>query len=303
VRIHEKQGSVNGELENEPFFPGRPSERPLPEPMHHADEAARLYAQNAVSTGARSDATSAAPRANDDVLYLGMNTAKGGSVAQNDREWNNLVGVKKERVEASRSGKIDGFDLSDEKQRLGFCKTLGLPDEQAERIAKVIESANPEGREELAGIAKVLARGERGEKVPSRWILSGHTGNVIRDGDSPNQIDVSDVRALAKVMPQGAAYVEDILVSGCFSGGKEQLEAWKDAFPNVRSVVGYGTSGSFTEGDKSPTEAWAVAHITKWLAATKGRGLPTSALQHERGILFQNISYWDGSYHPAISHK
>src|SRR5207248_2611767 len=130
----------------------------------------------------------------------------------------------------------------------------------------------------FAGIASVLARAERGESVPSRWILSGHYGDTITDGSGTgNAVRTEDVRAIAKAFPKGAAFVEDIMISGCYSGGKEQLEAWKSAFPNLRTAWGYGVEGSRGERDKSPTGANALRHIQEWEIETRGRGTPAHA--------------------------
>lgn len=273
-----------------------------------ADEQARLFAENARARTTASDATSAAPRPNDDILYLGMNTAEAvpGYGAQNDYEAKNLAGVaagrgRVVRVAASGSSVVDGHDLSKEEGVRAFAKTLGLPPGRAEEIANVLLAASVEGRDELAGLAVVLARGERGEPVPSRWILSGHYGDRISDGASHNGVESRDVQALARALPKGAAQVEDIMISGCYSGSKPQLEAWHAAFPGTRSVWGYGT-GTHQKADQSPTGAWAVRHMAAWEAATRGRGAPTEAVRARELMVSGNVSYLAaGAYHAATS--
>lgn len=287
----------------EPFFDRAPAREP--EVPHDAGEAARMFAENAAAKPKTASDAAGAPPENDRVLYLGLNTTKTGEVAQNDREHTNLVFLTRgqvERVAASSSSKVDGFDLSTKEGVLGFARSLRLDAAKADAVAAVLANAPTEGRDELAGIAKVLARAERGGVVPSRWVLSGHHGDTITDGASGNALRAADVRALAKALPAGAASVRDLMISGCYSGGREQLAAWKEAFPNLRSAWGYGWQGSYGAGDKSPSDAGAVRHIQEWEAETRGARTPTAGARSVAAVGGQNISLWvDGRYAPATS--
>jgi len=230
-------------------------------------------------------------RINDRILYVGMNHAD----HENDREWQNLSYCTHgncERVE-------DSVAIMDDDQTRAFVKSLGLADERSRAVLDVLRRTPDAGRDEIAGIAKVLARAYTGGEVPSRILLSGHYGDVITDGSgSGNAIRTSDVRAIARALPKGAEFVEDIMVSGCYSGGKDQLEIWQTAFPNLRIAWGYGRQDSHEESDKSPTGANAVRHIQEWELETRGRGTPSHAREALHGVVgANNISWWDGTYH------
>jgi hypothetical protein len=277
-------------LNDEPHPQPKPEHRDAP---HYETNAALLFARNV----------------NDRVLYVGMNAADshdGKGTPENELEWKSLsylTGGRAERVQTSSGSTVEGFDISSDDGMRSFVKSLGLDDERSKGVVDVLRKTPTAGRDEIANIAKVLARGEKGGVVPSRWILSGHYGDTITDGSgSGNALRTEDVRAIAKALPKGAAMVEDIMVSGCYSGGKEQLEAWKTAFPNLRSAWGYGWQGSHGEGDKSPTGANAVRHVQEWELETRGRAAPVHAREALHGIVGAgNVSYWDGAYHPAIS--
>lgn len=237
---------------------------------------------------------------NDDVLYLGVNHAVVDGQVQCDREARQLRFIAPNLVRvmsATDDATVGTFDLAKDSDLLPFAKSLGVPQEQAEKIAAVLEGARTQGRDELAGLAMVWARAERelGE-VPSRIVLSGHcAGAGIYDGaDSSNDVDFDDVRALAKAMPKAAAHVEDIMISACHSGSEDELEAWHDAFPNLRSAWGYGSDQS-----KSPTSSVAVAHMAAWERATRGRDVPHAQPAILHG---SNVTYWtaaDGHHVPT----
>ena len=288
--------------------PARPSlldAQPHDGPLGYDADVAR-YAQNASGAAPKTanDATSALPAANDQILYLGANTDKN----QADNEFKNLnfvAGGKATQIKTSTDSSITAangqkFDLGKPGDVDAWSKTLGLPDAKATAVATAIKNASGAGRDELAQIATVWAKGENGGSVPSRLVLSGHVADRLMDADGSNGIESKDIQALAKAMPRAAAQVEDVMVSACYGGSKEQIDAWRGAFPNAKSIWTYG-DGGHTVRDKSPTGAVAVEHLVEWEKETRGRSLPTAkptTTMDEMGkSTLHNVTLWTGSYH------
>ena len=245
------------------------------------DRAARLYAENAVPTRSRPDAAGA-PSFNDQILYVGMNSKDGQCAleAASLRYGGNVVIEHGERERAVGADHVrvgtHVVDLATDDGAAAFAKSLGLPEKQAEAIAKVVRHADAGSRDELAGIARVWARAEQGHDIPSRMVLSGHCfGNSVWDGGTANlgELEFSSICALAAAMPKASARVEDLMISGCSSGYdgatatgvRFPLSAWKGIFPNLKTAWGYGNE------HHSPSGAQAIGHIAAWANATRGR--------------------------------
>jgi hypothetical protein len=146
----------------------------------------------------------------------------------------------------------------------GFVGTLGLPAEQSAKIADAIESAGPDARDELAGIAQVWARGEKGESVPSRMVLSGHHAGSQIWGDDNGVLSWTSLRKLTDAMPKAAAQVEDLHLAACYSGGDHAESRYKGMFPNAKTVWAYS-------GSAPGTWSGAFSHLSAWEGATRGR--------------------------------
>lgn len=279
-----------------------PVEPPKPRTVSHDgpqayDSDLVRYAQNATAPArTASDATTTRPPPNDQVMYLGTNTQKtaDGKTTQSDLEFRNLQyasGGKAIQIKPSTQAMTD-IDA--------WAKSLGLPPDKTAAIASVIKNADPAGRDELAQIAAVWAKGELGGSVPSRMVLSGHYADRIADADGSNAVLAKDIQALAKAMPRASAQVEDIMVSACYGGAQTQIDAWRGAFPNVKSVWTYG-DGGHTARDKSPTDSVAVEHVVEWEKETRGRALPNAKPQTEMDGMgkatLHNVTLWNGAYH------
>jgi hypothetical protein len=64
--------------------------------------------------------------------------------------------------------------------------------------------------------------------------------------------------------PGGAAQIEDLHLAGCYSYGRAQLDAWREAFPSLQTAWGYNhTAPAAGSG--------AETHEAQWEAATRGR--------------------------------
>jgi len=163
----------------------------------------------------------------------------------------------------ARTGQPTTHDLRTEQGRTAFALTLGLPAEQTATIADVIGRAGHDAKDELAAIAQQWAKAERGGQLESRLILSGHHVGDGVYGDNNGRLDWSLVADLARAMPRAARSVEDLLISGCFSGGASSMQEYQAIFPNVRTIVAY-------QGESPGAYSGATSHQKIWEQVTRG---------------------------------
>lgn len=200
---------------------------------------------------------------NDDILYLGINEYS----ANGEADALARTGVRLHRIGVAPEGVHDPH---------AFVASLGLPPEVAKNVERVIAGASERDRGPLAEIAKVWANAERGGTCPSRLVISGHSGDGEDIYGGFSGVHLSQVRKLAQAMPHAASQIEDVHISACSSSGNANASsAWRDAFPNAKSIWGYNGSAP------SP----ATHHLLAWAQMTKGRGeLPRipESLGHEK---------------------
>ncbi len=157
-------------------------------------------------------------------------------------------------------GSARSFDLSTREGMDGFAATLGVPSHVANEVSTTLSMADIAERDELAEIAKAWAPAERGERSPSRLLVSGHGGTRSVFGDQTGWVNFSSIARLAHAMPNAAARVEDVFVSACFQGHAANIDVWIQAFPNLRTVHGY----------RSYAPERDITNIRTWEAATRG---------------------------------
>jgi hypothetical protein len=185
-------------------------------------------------------------------------------------------GVQVEAITDSKVGqgllKVDGqtYDLNEDPGRNNFVASLRLPPDQAAKVAAVIESASSNARDEVAGIARVWARAERGQPVPSRVVMGGHHVGSGVWGDGNGTIPWELLQGLAEAMPRAAAQVEDLHVAACYSGGAHLEAQYVKIFPNLRTSWGY-------TGSAPGPGSGATIHQAAWEQATRGRGTGVAA--------------------------
>lgn len=283
---------------SQPTLPARPP------PARRRELDAASAAARARSTAAEDAAIAAFARArgpgNDDVLYVGMNGesadfelgvlrnagARVVAVDHGTREDTLRVGGATYRLTvaddpfAPRSGGPDTNGIA------AFVATLGLSSATAKEVERVIASAPQGARAEIASIARTWSAAERGGAIPSRIVLSGHSGGeALYDADARTEwgsLRFTHVRALAKAMPRAAAQIEDVHISACSSSGQaavpDRREAWTDAFPNLKSMWAYNGQAVGYEH-----------HFTAWLSATAGRN---DRLALREDLAAQNVVVW-----------
>jgi hypothetical protein len=218
--------------------------------------------------------TSVGRSRNDDTLVLGMNphTQLEADAIQRANPTARVSTIQdsfqNDQVRApGLDGKQHVYDLRTEAGIRTFVGTLGLPLAQGQQVAAAIASAGADARDELAQLAQVWARAEKGGVIPSRLVLSGHSSGGILWGHTEtfkNGFLFRDSLArLATAMPRAAASVEDLCIAACNNGGETNVNAWRALFPNLKTMWAYkGTAPGSASG--------ATAHLSRWEKATRG---------------------------------
>ena len=158
------------------------------------------------------------PRPDESVVYLGLNTVGHQSAEEAASLRNDLAGARA-HVEVIARGEADPalgpdkirlpagavVDLATSAGRAQFVSSLGVSAGASRAVDEVLADAPAGSRDELAGLAAVLARGERGEPVPARLVLSGHSiGDRIYDGavgPESGQVTFASLKDLARALP------------------------------------------------------------------------------------------------------
>lgn len=220
------------------------------------------------------------PPPNHGILYIGLNIE---SFAREEQAL-----AKTGNVRSMTGGsKIGGvtYDFNTAKGIEDFVDSLKLDPRRGPEVAAAIRAADPPARGTVAHLAAVFAEAEHGRPIPSRLVISAHSGGEKMFGGA-GELSVDDVQRLGRAMPRAAACIEDIHLSACSTSGQAGLDSdravWRLAFPNLKTMWAYaGTSRLAPTRD---LEAWARAtskphdtidvpadlrnhHIATWSAA------------------------------------
>jgi hypothetical protein len=203
--------------------------------------------------------------ANDDILFVGMNPDakhEARNLAQNARGQMTTVLDGTAGNDQIKVGSTT-YDLNTPEGRSGFVGTLGLPAEQSQKVADAIASGGDDAKDELAQIAQVWAKAERGGTIPSRLVLSGHHVGSAVWGDDNGRLTWDSMKQLSQAMPSAAGQVQDLNISACYSGGPDKAREFKEIFPNVKTIWSYS-------GSAPGSWSGAMAHQKYWERATRG---------------------------------
>lgn len=218
----------------------------------------------------RVSGTNPTPRPNDDVLMVGMNEGASHEAAALRKRGTSVTLVRDSALGddqiavtgADRRRTV--YDLNSSAGVDNFVATLGLPAEQSTQVADAIRSTGRDSRDELAQLAQVWAQGEKGGKVPSRVILSGHSVGSGVWGDNNGSLGFDSIGKLAAAMPKAASQVEDVHIAACYAGTGDNADRFKGMFPNMKTFFAY-------DGSAPGSHSGATAHQARWDAATRGR--------------------------------
>ncbi|MBI2566444.1 MAG: hypothetical protein HYV63_05365 [Candidatus Schekmanbacteria bacterium] len=203
--------------------------------------------------------------ANDNILFVGMGD---GARQEYDNFRHNargaVVGVT-DSAGGDDTIKFGGatYDLATPQGCDDFVAMLGLPAEQSRQVSDAIAAAGSDTRDEMAQIAQVWAKAERGEPIPSRMVISGHHVGYGVWGDHNGMLTWEALGRLTRAMPTAAGQIQDLNISACYSGGDELRSKYKELFPNVETIWAYS-------GSAPGTYSGALPHQNAWERATRG---------------------------------
>jgi hypothetical protein len=240
--------------------------------------------------------TSVGSRRNDDILVLGMNphTQVEVEALQKSNPTARVSTIQdtfqNDQVRArGPDGGMRVHDLRTDAGIRAFVATLGLPLAQSQQVVTAIASAGVDARDELAQLAQVWARAEKGGLIPERLVLSGHSGGSGLWGEgggfANGTLSRDSIARLATAMPRAAARVEDLCIAACYNGGETTMAAWRALFPNLKTLWAYN-------GSAPGAVSGATAHLARWERATRGEVdnlRPDSARGLRKG---ENLAVW-----------
>lgn len=195
---------------------------------------------------------------NTDILYVGLNTssadAERGALARTGSVHSIGMGPT---VNGIRYDFVTGTNEANEKAIGAFVDNLLLDPRVAAKIRDVLIAATPSHRTTLAQIALSLSAGERGGAIPSRLVISAHSGGTDLYGDVGG-FTIDEFRGLLRAMPHAAGQIHDVHFSACSTSGQAGLDderrAWLGALPNLKTIWGY--TGSAGLAPVRDLEAW-----------------------------------------------
>jgi hypothetical protein len=221
---------------------------------------------------------------NDRVLLLGMNKEASTSEYRRLRRITDISLI----VDSGRQDQVtlngQHYDLRSNAGVDKFARSLGLPPQTTERTAQALKSCDRMARDEMAQLAAKWARAEKGQVVlPSRLMLGGHSNGDGVWGDNNGSLRLGPLLQLAEAMPRAACQIEDLLVTGCYTGGELTMEQYRYIFPQVKTIWAY-------ENQAPGSDTGAMLHQTGWVAATRGRstGLTRAIAQGDQ----KKIAIW-----------
>jgi len=206
------------------------------------------------------------------IVHLGMRPAS-------EREVRRLEAVTQPGsggVHALRGYQAEGrvelggrdFDLASGTGLVAFREALivgptFMPPDRADAFLAVLRGADPRTRDELAQLGLALQRMGTGELAANRLVLSGHSSGSGITGDGGGYIHHETVRELGRVFPEGAARIEHLALSACYSAKSAELDKFRADFPALKSFWGY-------EGTSPKAESGAPDHLARWARRTDG---------------------------------
>jgi hypothetical protein len=155
------------------------------------------------------------------------------------------------------------YDLTTPEGRSGYAESLGLSGDRATALAKILEDANGNTRDELAQLSRVLREAERGQRVIERMILSGHSLGSSVWGDGNGSVSFTTLGKLMALFPTAAGQVQDLMLAACHTGGPAKLDTYRGMFPNLKTLWAY-------DGSAPGSASGAVPHILRWERGTRG---------------------------------
>ncbi|MGV3524041.1 MAG: hypothetical protein ACO1RX_07450 [Candidatus Sericytochromatia bacterium] len=226
---------------------------------------------------------------NQQMVYLGLNGAEQEVSALTKQAGRHQVHV----VANQPDGQLQGFDLTQENGIANFAASLQLSPAATAALTTYLTELDVNVRDEMAQLAQLWAPAERGETIPSRLVLSGHsTGRGIFGEKGRGRIEFAAFGHLAAILPQAAAQIEDIHLGGCNTGFRVNSEIFQANFPQLKTLWAYLHT--------APSEATgSPAHLRRWESLTRGGADKLTRDQAARGFGAgshpENIVVWSAA--------
>jgi len=243
----------------------------------------------------------------DAVLYIGMNTESAkkeleqlqkrahvvtmtANSSTDDKEQKVVLGGRTYDLKPPMQNGVRSVDprtgRPSESEFRAFLMTQGMPEAQAKRIADRMDALpNDAARVELAELASIFWRGQNGATIPSRFLISGHSGEGMQAwGDGAHAFSYDELRFLANEMPKAAAQIEDIHIGTCSSLNNLTLDLgqWQKSFPNLKTLWAYEHGAGHAP----------VADQVEWERQTRGH---EGALTMSATMKQHHVAFWGAS--------
>lgn len=159
------------------------------------------------------------------------------------------------------------FDLTIEAEVQDFIQSLGFQGAQAIALADALWGLDFALRDEVARLIQVWSKAElRQEDIPTRLVLSGHSGGRFfwGIGDRPQEfsgnLELKDLRRITALLPEAVSQIRSIFLAGCNTGWEENLRQMAALFPQAQSLMGYTDSAPLAS-EEAPAE---ILHWAQW---------------------------------------
>ncbi|RYG70544.1 hypothetical protein EON80_07710 [bacterium] len=227
-----------------------------------------LYVPVSFDSEIKEDAPPEAPTYNgpwnDRVVFLGMNPGPTRSAAKSMGRQADLTlimpSTAPDRVRVGGST----YDLRNERGVTAFVATLGLPPKAAAGVRKAFTMCEKGARDELAGLARIWAAGEKGARIPSRLVLAGHSNGDGVWGDDNGSLRLGPLLQMSRSLPHATSQIEDAFVTGCYSGGEVTMDQYLLLFPRAKTIWAYEAQAPGVDNGGAIDQAG-------WERATRGR--------------------------------
>lgn len=227
-------------------------------------------------------------RSSDAIVFIGLNLSASREVQELRRLHNQVtfIGPSKETDKIQVGQRV--YDLRATDQQAAFLSTLKVSAKQAEIISDALGGESWNRHAEIAQLAVLWARVEKGERPPGRMVISGHhSGAGLFWGDGKIMLSSENVRTLGKAFPRAAAAVEDLHLAACYSA--VNLTEWLAVFPGLQTIWAYS-------GSAPGTYSGAALHFRFWDRATRGASYGIDRSKVEGTRKGHNVAIWSRRY-------
>ncbi|PIQ24997.1 hypothetical protein COW36_16215 [bacterium (Candidatus Blackallbacteria) CG17_big_fil_post_rev_8_21_14_2_50_48_46] len=177
-----------------------------------------------------------------------------------------------------------------------FVKALQLPQPQTKALRDLLSSPGMavNARDEMAKLICIFAKAEKGQAIPERLVISGHSTGESYFGLSTGEelptanLRMQDILNLARILPKAAAQIQDIAITACNAGHALHAEKYQRAFPHLKTFMGYA-------GSAPGSASGAVPHLKTWESATRGNSEKLSPQLFQNFRKGENVATWTAS--------